>query len=89
MYNQPSLLQVNVTLTDLENTYMLTNVLSRRVFSRREDDDHIITRYCMGKDDKEQFVDYVRSLYPDNYVGFSVYVMPASDSLIKAISSSL
>ena len=84
MYNQPSLLQVNVTLTDLENTYMLTNV-----FSRREDDDHIITRYCMGKDDKEQFIDHVRSLYPDNYVGFSVYVMPASDSLIKAISSSL
>ena len=84
MYNQPALLQVNVTLTDLENTYMLTNV-----FSRREDDDHIITRYCMGKDDKEQFIDHVRSLYPDNYVGFSVYVMPASDSLIKAISSSL
>lgn len=84
MYNKPTLLQVNVTLTDLENTYMLTNV-----FSRREDDDHIITRYCMGKDDKEQFIDHVRSLYPDNYVGFSVYVMPASDSLIKAISSSL
>ena len=84
MYNQPALLQVNVTLTDVENTYMLTNV-----FSRREDDDHIITRYCMGKDDKEQFIDHVRSLYPDNYVGFSVYVMPASDSLIKAISSSL
>ena len=84
MYNKPTLLQVNVTLTDLENTYMLTNV-----FSRREDDDHIITRYCMGKDDKEQFIDYVRSLYPNNYVGFSVYVMPASDSLIKAISSSL
>jgi len=84
MYNQPALLQVNVTLTDLENTYMLTNV-----FSRREDDDHIVTRYCIGKDDKEQFIDHVRSLYPDNYVGFSVYVMPASDSLIKAISSSL
>ena len=84
MYNKPTLLQVNVTLTDLENTYMLTNV-----FSSREDDDHIITRYCMGKDDKEQFIDHVRSLYPDNYVGFSVYVMPASDSLIKAISSSL
>ena len=84
MYNKPTLLQVNVTLTDLENTYMLTNV-----FSRREDDDHIITRYCMGKDDKEQFIDHVRSLYPNNYVGFSVYVMPASDSLIKAISSSL
>lgn len=84
MYNKPTLLQVNVTLTDLENTYMLTNV-----FSRREDDDHIVTRYCMGKDDKEQFIDHVRSLYPNNYVGFSVYVMPASDSLIKAISSSL
>ena len=84
MYNQPALLQVNVTLTDLENTYMLTNV-----FSRREDDDHIVTRYCIGKDDKEQFIDHVRSLYPNNYVGFSVYVMPASDSLIKAISSSL
>ena len=84
MYNKPSLLQVNVTLTDLENTYMLTNV-----FSRREDDDHIVTRYCIGKDDKEQFIDHVRSLYPNNYVGFSVYVMPASDSLIKAISSSL
>ena len=84
MYNKPTLLQVNVTLKDLKNTYMLTNV-----FSRCEDDDHIVTRYCMGKDDKEQFVDHVRSLYPDNYVGFSVYVMPASDSLIKAISSSL
>jgi len=84
MYNQPALLQVNVTLTDLDNTHMLTNV-----FSRREDDDHIITRYCLGKDDKEQFIDHVRSLYPNNYVGFSVYVMPASDSLIKAISSSL
>ena len=84
MYNQPALLQVNVTLTDLENTYMLTNV-----FSRREDNDHIVTQYCLGKDDKEQFIDHVRSLYPNNYVGFSVYVMPASDSLIKAISSSL
>jgi hypothetical protein len=84
MYNKPTLLQVNVTLTDLENTYMLTNV-----FSRLEDNDYIITRYCMGKDDKEQFIDHVRSLYPNNYVGFSVYVMPASDSLIKAISSSL
>ena len=84
MYNHPSLLQVNITLTDLENTYMLTNVLSRR-----ENNDHIITRYCIGKDDKEQFIDYVRSLYPDNYVGYSVYVMPASDLLIKAISSSL
>jgi hypothetical protein len=84
MYNQPALLQVNVTLTDLENTYMLTNV-----FSRREDNDHIVTQYCLGKNDKEQFIDHVRSLYPNNYVGFSVYVMPASDSLIKAISSSL
>ena len=84
MYNQPALLQVNVTLTDVENTYMLTNV-----FSRRENDDHIVTQYCLGKNDKEQFIDHVRSLYPNNYVGFSVYVMPASDSLIKAISSSL
>jgi hypothetical protein len=84
LYNKPAILQVNVTLTDLKNTHMLTNV-----FTRHEDNDHIITQYCLGKDDKERFIDHVRSLYPDNYVGFSVYVMPASDSLIKAISSSL
>ena len=84
MYTKPALLQVNVTLTGLKNTHMLTNV-----FSRQEEDDHIITQYCMSKDDKDQFIDNVRSVYPDNYVGFFVYVMPASNNLINAISSYL
>ena len=84
MYTQPALLQVNVTLTGLKNTHKITNDLSRQ-----EKDDHIITQYCMSKDDKDQFIDNVRSVYPDNYVGFFVYVMPASNNLINAISSYL
>lgn len=59
------------------------------MYSHENEHNTVITKYCLGMNDKTAFISYIRNKYSQYYNGYDSYIIPLSDRLQNIITKGL